>query len=175
MISVSNHIRARTKAFTLIEVLVVIVIIAIITGVAVMAFGHFGRGRREAIIAEQFTRILTVASQQAILTPAVLGLGISATGYQFYQYELPSASEKGHWRSLGHDVLSNPHAFKNVFHTTVKSIATYATSQDKSDLSPAILFLPSGYVTPFTLELKGNSHTFNIDVKNNGVVTLRTM
>jgi general secretion pathway protein H len=80
--------RATNRGFTLIEVLVVLIIVAIITAVAVMAFGQFGRQRREQMIAEQFVRTIGVVSQQAILTPQIMGLGVSATGYRFYRYPL---------------------------------------------------------------------------------------
>jgi hypothetical protein len=58
-------------------------------------------------------------------------------------------------------------------HATVISIATYATGQD-NQVKPEILFLPSGYVTPFVLELAGSTHDFMITVTNNGTVTVQT-
>ena len=162
------------RGFTLLEVLVVLIIIAIITAVSILAFGQFGRGRLEKIIVQQFMRTIDVAQQQAILMPSVLGLGISPAGYQFYQYELPQAQKPGHWYALRDDVLSNTRAFKSVFHTTVKSIATYSNAQKSHDIKTTILFLPSGYVTPFVMELSGVSHNYRVTVTNNGSVTLKT-
>lgn len=159
------------SGFTLIEVLVVLIIVAIITAVAVMAFGQFGRGRREKIIADQFARVITIAQQQAILTPTVLGLGVSAKGYQFYQLEISLTSKKQNWQPLRNDVLSNKNAFKNVFDADVKSISA-SESKDNNNVSPRILFLPSGFVTPFVLELNGAKNHFVITVKNNGVVNV---
>lgn len=171
--SASAKTPARARAFTLIEVLVVLIIIAIITAVSVLVFGQFGRGRREKMIVQQFARTIRVAQQQAILTPVVLGLGVSATGYQFYQYELPQVAPAttSEWHPLQNDALSKPRAFKSVFHTTVKSIATYAGVPNGHDVNPAILFLPSGYVTPFVIELSGDKRSFTITVTNNGTVT----
>lgn len=163
----------RVRGFTLIEVLIVLVIVAIITAVAVIAFGQFGRGRREKIIVNQFARVIGVAQQQAILTPAVLGLGLSATGYQFYQYNMSLSSKGGDWQPLRSDVLSNTKAFQNVFIVNTTFISAY-TAQEKNDSAkPAILFLPSGFVTPFVLELKGSKQLFVITVKNNGTVDVK--
>ncbi len=170
-ISVPTKICTHNKGFTLIEVLVVLIIISIITAIAVLAFGQFGRGRREKIIVQQFTRTITAAQQQAILTPMVLGLAITPDGYQFYQFHA-SLKKSSEWVLLRNDVMSNSTAFRSVFNVNVKSIATFSLSkQDKK--TPAILFLPSGYVTPFTLELKGGKNVFHIDVKNNGAVKIR--
>jgi general secretion pathway protein H len=159
----------RRRGFTLIEILVVLIIVAIITAVAVIAFGQFGRGRRERIVAEQFIRVIRVAQQQAILTPAVLGLGISVNGYQFYEYEILPAAKTGEWKPLRTDVLSNKNAFQRLFSVDVKEIAAFSLPKTNAAAKPAILFLPSGYVTPFVLELKGSAHNFTI--KNNGVET----
>ena len=139
-----------------------------------IAFGQFGRGRRERVIAEQFVRVIKVAQQQAILTPEILGLGITAKGYRFYQYEILLASKSAQWKPLRDDALSNLNAFKNVFNPNVKSIAAFDL-KNKADANPHILFLPSGFVTPFVLELKGSAHTFVITVKNNGVATMEML
>lgn len=162
----------KQRAFTLIEVLVVLIIVAIITAIAVLAFGQFGRGRREKIIMQQFTRTITAAQQQAILTPMVLGLTITANGYQFYQFHT-SLKKPSEWKALKNDVLSNSRAFRSVFDVSVKSIATFSLSQQDKK-TPVILFLPSGYVTPFTLELKSGSSVFKIAVKNNGAIDSKT-
>jgi general secretion pathway protein H len=165
--------RTSKAGFTLIEVLVVLIIVAIITAVSVIAFGHFGRGRREKIIAQQFVRTIVVAQQQAILTPDVLGLGITPRGYRFYQYTISSETQSPEWIPLSTTVLSNPDAFKNVFQADVKIISGFDEKNNVQEPQrPQILFLPSGFVTPFMLELKGKSQHFLIDVKNNGVTTM---
>ena len=161
----------KCRGFTLIEILVVLVIVAIITAVAVLAFGHFGRSRREKIIVNQLVRVIPVAQQQAILTPLVLGLGINHNGYQFYEYLPATHSHAAKWISLQSDVLSNSKAFHSVFIATVVHIEGYAEKNANSISKPAIVFLPSGSVTPFTLHLNGYRHQFTITVKNNGAVT----
>jgi general secretion pathway protein H len=157
----------NSSGFTLIEVLVVLIIISIITAVAVLALGSFDRGRREKMIVEQFTQVIAAAQQQAILTPMVLGLTITHNGYQFYQYGTID-KKTPQWQPLRNDVLSRSYAFHRVFTVDVKSIAAYSSVSKKS--LPAIVFLPSGYVTPFVLNLKGDKKSFDVTVKNNGEV-----
>lgn len=165
--------RRNNRGFTLIEILVVLLIVAIITAVAVVAFGQFGRGRREKIIVDQFVRVISVAQQQAILTPEVLGLSVTPKGYQFYQYEIFLGKNTGEWTSLENDALSNANAFRKVFNADVKSISTFESDASTKKNNPQILFLPSGFVTPFVLELSGAHNHFLITVKNNGVVSVK--
>ncbi len=162
----------RQNGFTLIEVLVVLVIVAIITAVAVMAFGDFGRGRNEKIRAETFGRMVRAAQSQAILMPAVLGLIITPKGYKFYQWV--SNQKKPKWIPLSETVLSRPNAFADWFDVHVKGIAHYDPVDDSSGKHPAIIFLPSGYVTAFDLDLKGKAHHFLVKVINNGNVKIKT-
>lgn len=161
------HTHTHT-GFTLIEVLIVLIIVSIITAVAVLAFGHFGRGRRERIVVQQLTRVITVAQQQAILSPMVLGLTITADGYVFYRYQPATRTTAEKWLPLSDDVLSNKNAFRHLFQVTVKSIAAFSAAAQHT--TPSILFLPSGFVTPFTLTLSGAHTPIQLMVKNNGTV-----
>lgn len=162
------HTHTHT-GFTLIEVLIVLIIVSIITAVAVLAFGHFGRGRRERIVVHQFSRVITVAQQQAILSPMVLGLTITADGYAFYRYQPKTQSTAEKWLPLSADVLSNKNAFRHLFQVQVKSISAFSDSSAQNT-TPAILFLPSGFVTPFVLTLNGARTHITLTIKNNGVV-----
>lgn len=152
------------KGFTLIEVLVVLVIVAIITAVAVLSFGHFGQSRREKIIVEQFTQTMIVAQEQAIITPVILRLMITARGYHFQQYAPSAVHDKQSWWALSDDVISHPSVFRRLFHVTFKAQNANAKS---------ILFLPSGFVTPFALVLIGLSHRYTVLVSNNGSVSTK--
>lgn len=165
-----NH-RFYSAGFTLIEVLVILIIVSIITMIAVLAFGHFGRGRREKIVVGQFARVITAAQQQAILTPAVLGLTIKPGGYEFYQFTA-SLNTAGNWAPLKQDVLSNRAAFRHLFHVTVKKVQAFSLSES-SHKTPVILFLPTGYITPFTVLLKGSAGAFQVTVKNNGNINIK--
>lgn len=157
--------------FTLIEVLVVLVIVAIITGVAVMAFGNFGRTRTEKIRVETFVRMIAVAQSQAIFTPAVIGLNISPEGYQFFQWQ--KNRKHAAWQVLKESILYQPEAFSGLLKADVKKIAHYDPVQNQHADKPLILFLPGGYVTPFTVQLVGKDHHFLVSVSNNGNVSMK--
>ena len=162
-----RHRRHAWHGFTLIEVLVVLLIIAIVTAVTMMSFGsQFGKSRREKMTIAQFQRTIAVAQQQAILTPEVLGLGFTATGYRYYSYQLPAtAGKKGTWTPMV-GALSQPNAFQDVFEVSLNSISAFTPANSM----PTIVFAPSGYVTPFTITLHGSEQYYTIKVENNGVV-----
>lgn len=163
--------RNAPGGFTLIEVLVVLVIVAIITMTTVLAFGDFGRGREEKIRVETFTRVMQAAQSQAILKPATYGLMITTKGYAFYQWVF--AKNHGKWLPLGHDDISQPQAFKNFFMIRMKTVSGFDPVSTSYDAHPAIVILPSGFVTPFQVSLQGKVHHFILSVANNGSVKIR--
>jgi general secretion pathway protein H len=165
-----QHARRTSCGFTLIEVLVVLVIVAIITAVAVLAFGTFGASRSEKIKIETFTRMIAIAQSQAILTPTVLGLNISSQGY-FYSQQVTKKTGTV-WRPMSDTVLYQPSVFKGLLNVKVTMIGNYNDSAT-DDTSPRIVFLPSGYVTPFTVDLKSKTKLFTVTVSNNGAVSMK--
>ena len=162
----------KTRGFTLIEILVVLVIIAIIIAVTVISFGDMGRGRREHMAVQQFARVLNAAQQQAILTPAILGLGFHSEGYQFYQYQPPIQSRAGIWKPLQNDVLSNANAFRDLLTARLTNVSDYTETIQSHASHPVIIFGSGGSVTPFVLTLQGEKLLYTISVQNNGVVTV---
>ena len=158
--------------FTLIEVLVVLVIVAIVTAVVVLAFGDFGRGRTEKIRVETFARMIRAAQSQAIITPTILGLTLTSNGYVFYQYV--TNKNQPSWQKMQNAVLSQPNAFKKIFDVSVKDVAKYDPAQNSANHHPAIIFLPSGYVTAFHLLLNGQEYQFDLHVLSNGDVSIKT-
>lgn len=160
----------KRAGFTLIEVLIVLVIVAVITAVAVLAFGHFGQGRREKIILEQFSATINAVQQQAIFTPMALGLGITEKGYQYYQYT-PDEKEGGKWTPIASIALTHPTIFAHVFEVHVDQVAAFDSN---AEAAPSILFLPSGFVTPFQVRFVGKRNNYVMTVKNNGAVFLET-
>ncbi|MDP1573989.1 MAG: type II secretion system minor pseudopilin GspH [Coxiellaceae bacterium] len=167
---ISDH--SRTTGFTLIEVLIVLVIITIMTALAVMSFGHFGQTRREKMILEQFSATIVAVQQQAIFTPMAMSLAITNQGYRYYEYQL-GTDGSAVWKPASGFALTHKTVFRHVFDVQVKNIATFESSSN-SKAKPSILFLPSGYVTPFEVVFEGGSHRYLMSVKNNGEVTMVT-
>lgn len=168
-----NLLQTRTQSgFTLIEILVVLVIVAIVIAITVISFGDMGRGRRERMAVEQLVRVIGAAQQQAILTPAVLGLGFHSEGYQFYQYQFPGKSHPGAWKPLRDDVFSNVTAFHDLFIARLAHVAGFEETTKSHASQPIITFSPGGSVVPFVLTLQGEKLLYTLSVQDNGVATV---
>lgn len=144
----------KQKAFSLIELLVVLLIISIVTAIAVIAFRDFGRGRRDKLALKQFYNVMSLAQQRAILQPAVLGLVLTKNGYVFYRYWQDDHAKTAGWKRLSEDHLSKLSGFLSDI--TIKLDTKYVAFSPKtaSSVSPKIIFLPSGDVTPFTVTVQ---------------------
>lgn len=144
--------------------MIVIVIVAIITAVAVLSFGDFGASRNQQIQIEQLTQVIETAQQQAILQPAVLGLEFTANGYQFYHFWHNAKKNTDSWIPLRNDALSR----KNAFPKGTKIKLSGMKSKSKK-----IVFLPSGYVTHFKVDiLFPDQKNYLIDVSDDGEITI---
>ncbi len=79
------------RGFTLIEILVVLLIIGITMGFALMAFGDFGEKRRIVVAAEQFTNLIKLVQQQAILETSTLGIDVHDNHYDVLRFKPPAS------------------------------------------------------------------------------------
>ena len=134
------------RGFTLIELLVVLVIMGIFVTVGALSLNMLTGHRQVVLVGEQLQRVVLTASQQAILTPEILGLKINAQGYQFYRY---TQGKKGfHWQSVMSDKLSHQNVF--VTHGLEVRVLNHPKKM--------IVFSDSGDVTPFTVLLTDKKH-----------------
>ncbi|MDF1796912.1 MAG: GspH/FimT family pseudopilin [Coxiellaceae bacterium] len=167
--------QSRRRAFTLIELLVVLVIVAIILLVGVLALSGFGLGAKLKETANQLKQVMTVASQQAILQPAVLGMQITEKGYQFYRLASTGAYGKSQWSKIPDDHLSRPRAFAD--HVVVQVKTNTFKSDDPDDASaPQIVFYSSGFVTPAIITVKADKKkvsSYKVNVFSNGTMTVK--
>jgi general secretion pathway protein H len=162
-----------TRAFTLIEMLVVLVIVAIVTTLAVLAFSGRADAREIRITGESLAQVMTVASQEAVIYPGVLGLRFDAHGYHFYRYDLRYMQMGGGWTLLKNDNLSRPNAFPagvmvHVIHRENYDVHT-------SNVDPEIVFYPNGQVSPVTIALTNTQKkpVYHLAVQSNGTTTLK--
>lgn len=140
--------RVTHHGFTLIELLVVLIILSVIISMAVVWARPVSEARRLQATAQQCQRVLQAAEQRATLTSAVLGLQITAGGLQFYRYVVQR--DRLRWVRLADDRLSQPRLF-----------AEQKLQVHWNPHQPARLVIsPSGEVTPFTLTLANQRHTF---------------
>lgn len=174
--SIKGDVRLpRQLAFTLIELLVVLVIVAIILLVGVLSLSGFGLGAKLKGTAHQLQEVMTVASQQAILQPAILGMKITDKGYRFYRLAATGAYGKTQWSPLRDDQLSRPKAFAD--HVIVQVKTNSFKSDDPDDAqSPQIIFYPTGFVTAAILTVKADKKkvsSYKVNVFSNGTITVK--
>lgn len=160
-------------AFTLIELLVVLIIVAIVMAIAVMAFGDFGKSRKQHLAALQLEQTMIAAKTQAILQPAVLGLTFTSKGYHYYRYWLDPKTQQPMWISLHDDVLSQPYAFDTASKIQVNNIKNTKQNSNVKGVQPLIYFLPNGTVTKFSVTIQfPNKQAYIIDSDGAGGITL---
>ncbi|TAK75190.1 MAG: type II secretion system protein GspH [Gammaproteobacteria bacterium] len=70
------------RGYTLIEILIVLFITSIVTSVALLSL-HRNENKQVESLANELTQMLTLAEEQAMLQPSVLGLTIGADRFQF--------------------------------------------------------------------------------------------
>jgi general secretion pathway protein H len=98
--TLSGKPRKHIHGFTLIEILIVIVIISVISTVAMLSI-HFNRNKQLETLANTLANLITLAEEEAMLRPAVLGLVFTPHSYQFYIYQ-----ENNHtWQPLPNRVF----------------------------------------------------------------------
>lgn len=88
-------LRGRQRAFTLIEVMVVIVIIAVMAAMIVVSV-TLGDPRREVLKeAERLRTVLALAAEEAVIQQVELGAEFTESGYRFLKWELPPDAGTG--------------------------------------------------------------------------------
>lgn len=158
------------RAFTLLELMVVIVIIGIVLTFTTLAIGDGGKQQALRHEAERFTALLQLASDEAVLQGRDLGVSLSATQYQFWQL---NAQE---WLRMDDEILR------------MRAIPTGMQLQldmdgEKVDLpptldkisQPTLLLLSSGEITPFTVRFFMENDVTAVAVRGEltGVMTIR--
>ncbi|MFA5984156.1 MAG: type II secretion system minor pseudopilin GspH [Methylococcaceae bacterium] len=74
---------ATGKGFTLIELLITMVLVGLITGLALLSMGTADPRDQQKLEAERLSRLLALASQEAIASGGVIGLEVFKKGYRF--------------------------------------------------------------------------------------------
>ena len=150
---------ARSRAFTLIEILVVIIIIAIISAVALLSFGIIGDDRDLQREARRMASLIELANDEAAIQGRDYGLEIMETGYRFVEFD-PFLNQ---WHELiGDDFLRPRQLAEDMeFELFIEDrrvlldaeAAETDREEDDTDLTddyiPHVLIMSSGDVTPF--------------------------
>jgi general secretion pathway protein H len=147
--------KTKHNGYTLIEILVVLLIISIVTSVAMLNIGQ-NKNKQLETFANELTQIVTLAEEQAMLQPMVLGLSFNERSMQF-------SSFKNTWRPL-QDAQFSKHGIPNNIQINV---------QGGAKSGPEIIISSNGDITPFTIYLsqKGKEPRYVIKGEADGTVT----
>ena len=169
----------RIRAFTLIEILVVVSIIGIVLSIAVISLGVLGDDRELREEARRFAALVQVAQDEAVMQGREFGIEFMSTGFRFVEYDpflntwgeiigdetlrmrqLPEDAEFDLWIE-GQRVLleTDPAEFGDPEENESRSeITAYA---------PHVLVFSSGDMTPFELHVLRNDLDQSITLESN--------
>lgn len=158
------------RAFTLLELMVVIVIIGIVLTFTTLSIGDGGKQQALRHEAERFTALLQLACDEAVLQGRDLGVSLSATQYQFWQL---NGQE---WQVLDDEMLRMrvmPMGMQLQLDMDGENADLPQTLEKISQ--PTLLLLSSGEITPFTVRfyLENDATTVSVQGELTGTLTIR--
>lgn len=161
----------KVEGYTLIEILIVLLIISIVTGMALLTISHNVNKQLE-IVASELVQTMTLAEEQAILQPSVLGLSLSKHSWQFSSLQPYADGKKNRWAPL-HDAMLGEKNIPDAIQLDVNvGEQRVASSQDETP-HPQIIISTNGDITPFTIYIgqKGKKPRYAITGDADGHVT----
>lgn len=153
----------KKAGFTLIEVLVVLLIISIVSTVSLLGI-RYNQNKAMESFTNELLELLTLAQEQAILQPVVLGVSLAPDAIQFLDYV--SDGKKMRWIERS-DTLLGRHAIPSGMTLRMES------EQKGPNGWPMIIFATNGDVTPFIFYIgnKNGEMRYTIQGKVNGDLT----
>jgi general secretion pathway protein H len=166
-----------SRGFTLIEILVVLFIISIVTTVALLSISRNENRQLEAFTKEFIQRV-TLAEEQAMLQPSVLGLAIQGNAYQFARYQPAQGEKKSFWQPTQDSLLGNyviPGGIE--LNVEVGGQKMVMEKDDSEKHSPQIVISTNGDITPFTIYVAktGKSPRYVINGDADGNITSKLL
>ena len=154
---------ARTKGFTLLEVLMVVLVVGILSAVVLLGLNPGGPERRLNDEAERLASLLSLASSEAVMQNREYGLSLNAAGYRFLCLD----DQTRRWSDCAGDKLFREHDLPEGLEIRVLNgsrlslppapvVASSLASQDQAapELQPDVLLLSSGEASPAELEIR---------------------
>ncbi len=158
--------RTRERAFTLIEILVVLIIAGIISAVALMSFGLLGGDDRNLKQdARRLSSLIQVVNDDAVIQGRDFGLEVLLAGYRWVEHD-PYLNQ---WFEVTDDEIMRPRQLQEgtEFELYVEErrvllqeeVQETESDEDETnrdltdDYVPHVLVLSSGDITPFELRL----------------------
>lgn len=144
----------KAHGFTLIEILVVLFIISIVSTVALLSISRNSNKQIETF-ANELAQTITLAEEQALLQPAVIGVRVKNDVVEFSAYHPPVPAEKNKtasWELIQDDVLGK-HAIPSSVAVKVEMANAHPSdsAENEEKQQPQIIISTNGDVTPFTI------------------------
>lgn len=148
--------------FTLIEVMVVVVIIGILINFAVLSLRSRSPEDQLNEESRRLKSLIEMASEEALLRSSFIGIDITDTGYGFLRLEEES------WQPADDNLFRNRELPDEIQITLTTDQAQDeplialtpdqppGEGEEKEKLTPEIILLNSGEITPFDLKISSN-------------------
>ncbi len=135
----------KSFGFTLIEVLIVMVIISIVASVAVITL-HTNQRKTYETLANELVNAILLAEEEAMLRPAVVGLGFTSNTFQFFTVQRDAKTNQNKWMPIqkpalkAHPLPANTQIILKIHGETVAING-----------QPQLIITPSNDLTPFVI------------------------
>jgi len=160
--------------YTLIEILIVMFIISIVTSIALLSIGKNQNKQLESF-ANEFSQMVTLAEEQAMLQPSILGLSVRADAFEFSAFHPGVGEKKPAWIAVEERVLGKRRIPDDIqVGIEAGGNKTAASGEDDAASSvPQIIISTNGDLTPFTVYVgrKGEKPRYMIKGDADGNVT----
>ena len=147
----------------------VAVIVGIIVTFATLSVDVGGADRRAEEAAQRFRLLASLAREQAILESRQLALVVEPDGYRFERLD----GER--WRPLDDNKSLRPRhldADLSMRLTLDGEPLKLGADKEGAEAAPRVLFLSSGEVTPFEVELRGGGQAWRVRSDGFGTLSL---
>lgn len=163
------------RGYTLIEILIVLFIISIVTSVALLSISR-SQNRQIESFANELTQLLSLAEEQAMLQPNVLGLSIKDDALQFASYQAATDKKKSVWLPLANSLLSK-HSVPNDVDVSIHVNGAKVSDDEEKNPNPPIVISTNGDMTPFTIYIgkKGEKPRYMIRGETDGKITNKVL
>lgn len=150
--------RTSVLGYTLIEILIVLLIISIVTSVALVSVGH-NQNRQIDVLAEDIVQKLSLAEEQAMLQPAVLGFFFDGRVFHVVSYEVRETNAEKHrtnWVPFDDPILKPIVIPKNMQVSFLSDEDKLRKQDHREDaeqqaVNPQIIISTNGDISPFTM------------------------